>query len=77
VAQQWLGFEINGVPGTPAGLEESGAVDEVSGIPHSYSCTDGSGLYRDPSRGTTWHIELSPKASNGSLRSVALIGAWY
>jgi hypothetical protein len=58
-------------------LEESGAVDEVSGIPHSYSCTDGSGLYGDPSRGTTWHIELSPKASNGSLRSVALIGAWY
>lgn len=58
--------------------EQDGAgPPEISGLPKSYSCTDGSGLYGDPSRGSTWHIEWSPQASNGSLRSVALIGAWY
>jgi hypothetical protein len=52
----------------------SGAVSSISGLPHRYSCSDGSGLYGDPSRGATWHIKLS---SGGSLHSVALQKVWF
>jgi hypothetical protein len=30
-----------------------GAVDRISGVPNSYTCSDGSGLYGEPPRGTT------------------------
>jgi hypothetical protein len=56
----------------------SGAVVEISELPQSYSCPDGSGLYGDPSRGSTSRIKFSTKGPpNGRLASVALRRAWF
>ena len=68
------GIEIaSGIKCTQMG----GATAAIGNQRMNYSCTNGSYLWGDPSRGSTWHINLSTQYPTGSLHSVALRQVWF
>jgi hypothetical protein len=69
----WAIEIANGVRCTQMG----GATAAIGNQRMNYSCANGSYLWGDPSRGSTWHINLSTKYPTGSLHSVALRQVWF
>jgi serine/threonine protein kinase len=54
-----------------------GATAAIGDKRMNYACPNGSYLWGDPSRGSTWHIDLSTKYPGGSLHSVAIREVWF